>query len=88
MYKCPHCGQPGISKIRKMFLGPGLTITCKACGKKVGVPHTARLAGIPCYVALFAAVIIELWTVKILLLSSGSLAWIVIHMKWVPLERR
>jgi len=88
MHRCPHCGQPGISEIRKMCLGPAVPATCKACGKKVGVPYTAILAATPFLVAVVASALIGPWVVKGLVLLVGALAMSVIHMKWIPLEPR
>ena len=45
MLTCPHCGKPGISAMRKMYLGPAVPATCKTCGKKVGVPYIAMFVG-------------------------------------------
>ena len=39
MVKCPYCGQPAMSLIRKSGLGPGRVIPCQACGKPVA-PHS------------------------------------------------
>lgn len=37
MYACPHCKNPGISMLRRAFLGPAMPATCSVCGAKVGV---------------------------------------------------
>lgn len=47
MYKCPHCGKPGISVWRKLCLGPLIPTTCKQCRKEVGVPYSAMFIIIP-----------------------------------------
>ena len=88
MYKCPHCGEPGVSKMRKMFLGPAIPATCKACGKKVGVPYTAMLAALPFFIAIVASAFVESFLVKASLWIAGLLVLSVIHMLWIPLERR
>ncbi len=88
MYKCPHCGQPGISKMRKMCLGPARSTTCKACGERVGVPYTSMIASIPFFIAVIASLFIGSWAVKIILWFAGFLLMSVIHIKWVPLEPR
>ena len=86
---CPHCGKPGISLMRKMFLGPAVPATCKTCGKKVGVPYMSMLATI----AFVAAALLGSALVEPLALEAAI--WIgcfvvvsVIHMRWVPLEPR
>ena len=86
MYKCPHCGKPGISVWRKLFLGPIFPTTCKQCGNKVGVPYSAWFI-----IALFTITIglveffvdsimfkIVIWVVVFLIMS-------VIYLKYVPL---
>ena len=88
MYKCPHCGEPGISKVRKMFLGPAVPATCKACGKKVGVPYTSMITVLPLGIAFIAASFIEPLAVKALLVIAGFLVSSVSHMLWSPLEPR
>lgn len=42
-FPCPHCGQPGVSVVRKLALGPALPATCTACRGKVGVPWSSML---------------------------------------------
>lgn len=67
--QCPHCGQSGISGLRRQFIGPAVPATCSSCGGKVGVPFGRTfLAMIP-------------WIVAIVLLSfvkeSGPLSFAV-----------
>jgi hypothetical protein len=88
MYKCPHCGEYGISMMRKMFLGPAYPATCKVCKKKVGVPYTAMLAGIPFVIAIIIATLVDPIAVKVLLWNGGFILTAIIHMLWVPLEPR
>lgn len=89
MYKCPHCGEPGISKLRKLSLGPALPATCQVCGKKVGVPYSSMLAMfLPFLIAMIAVSFIDSSITKIAVLAVALLVGTIIHMKWVPLERR
>ena len=88
MFKCPHCNEPAVSWLRKMFLGPALPATCRSCGKKVGVPHTAMIAVIPFGIAIVAARSIEPLAVKALLWIAGFLVMSVVHMLCIPLEPR
>lgn len=87
-FDCPHCGQPGISAIRKLSLGPAVPATCKACGKKVGVPYTAMLAAIPFLAAILGSAVVEPVALKIALWIGGFVVMTVIHMRWVPLVPR
>ncbi|MFO7916335.1 MAG: hypothetical protein R6U43_11685 [Candidatus Krumholzibacteriales bacterium] len=86
--RCPNCGNPGISILRKMCLGPALPATCKSCGKKVGVPYTAMLAVIPFVAAILGAAFVEPLTFKAVLWVSGFVLMNIIHMRWVPLVPR
>ena len=57
---CPHCGKPGISVMRKICLGPAWAATCRACGKKVGVPYKAMvLAAIPAFAAIVVSPLVH-----------------------------
>ena len=47
MYSCQHCGEPGISKLRKLFMGPALPHTCRSCGEKTGLPYYSVLVMVP-----------------------------------------
>jgi prepilin signal peptidase PulO-like enzyme (type II secretory pathway) len=88
MYRCPHCSQPGISAMRKMSLGPAVPATCRSCGKRVGVPYTAMLAGIPFLAAIAVAASLNTWPLRIVVVVTGFLIMSAVHMLWVPLERR
>lgn len=88
MYKCPHCGEPGISKIRKLFLGPAVPATCKACGQKVGVPYTVMIIALPFLIALGLSVSVESFMIKVAIWIVGFLLMSTIHMLWIPLEKR
>ena len=86
-FNCPHCGKPGISVMWKMCLGPAVPATCKACGKKVGVPYMAMLAGIPFLAAIFGSPLVGPFALKAALWIGGFLVMAVIQMRW-PLEPR
>jgi hypothetical protein len=47
MCRCPHCGEEGITALRKLNLGPALPTTCEHCGKKVGVPWWSIITILP-----------------------------------------
>ena len=85
---CPHCGKPGISVMQKIFLGPAVPATCKACGKKVGVPYVAMLAVVPVLAAIFGAALVEPFALKASLWIGGFVVGAVIHLRWVPLDPR
>lgn len=56
---CPHCGQPGISAIRKMLLGLFSYACCSECGRLAGAPNRMRLF----VAALFIAWIPVMWII-------------------------
>ena len=96
MYACPHCGQPGITRRRKSWLGPAIPTHCRACGKAVGVPYgKSFIANIP----LFAGMILSYWLVvqfetiwsicvSVPIVAVGFAISLVIYLRWVPLIRR
>lgn len=86
--KCPHCGELTISVFRKLCLGPAVPTTCKACGKKVGVPYSAVLAVLPLLAAYIGAQSVESSALKALFFICGGLLMALIYLKWVPLEQR
>ena len=85
---CPHCGKPGISVMRKMYLGPAVPATCKACGKKVGVPYMAMLATLPLLVPIFGSSLVEPFALKAALWIGAFVVTAVIYVRWVPLQPR
>ena len=88
MLTCPHCGKPGISAMRKMYLGPAVPATCKTCGKKVGVPYIAMFAVIPFAAAIVGSEFVEPFALKAALWVGGFVVMAFCHMRWVPLEPR
>jgi hypothetical protein len=54
LYDCPHCAKPGISLLRRNFLGPAFPATCRTCGRKIGVPWSSMLLYVPVSVVLAA----------------------------------
>jgi hypothetical protein len=47
MVKCPYCGRPAMTLMRKSGLGPGRVINCQSCGKAVTTHSMAVFAAIP-----------------------------------------
>ena len=89
MYKCPHCGQPGILWLSKMFLGPIRPTTCCACGQKVGVSWKSMFPVILIVVVL-PAVFLNSPSPYIRaasLITATVLATCAVSF-WCPLERR
>lgn len=84
-FKCPHCGEKGISLWTKMWLGPGVLATCGCCERKVSVPNKAMLAIIPMLVAVLIAQESETVLVKAGFFSLGLLVSILLHTKMTPL---
>ncbi len=84
MYACPHCGKPGISFWRKMFLGPAIPAKCRACGKLVGVPWSSMILLIPVFaLAILAGYAPSFWLKSFLILCSFvvAIAWSL----WTPM---
>lgn len=85
---CRHCGKPGITLTRKIWLGPAARATCRTCGKKVSVPYTAMLAHVPFGVAILLSPVAEPFWAKVAVLVVGFTVMSVVHMRWVPLAKR
>ncbi len=86
MFLCPHCNKPGITLIRKLFLGPALPATCKSCHKKVGVPYLSTfLACTPIIIAIFVYDYFDTFLLKGIILLSAYIIMTIITIKWVPL---
>ena len=49
MVKCPHCGKPSMTLLRKSALGPGRAVACQSCGRLVAVHWIAIFAAIPAF---------------------------------------
>ncbi|MGE0713074.1 MAG: hypothetical protein AB7N76_35145 [Planctomycetota bacterium] len=54
--RCPRCGGPGITLLRKLSLGPALPATCASCGGKVGVPWRVLLFPVLPFTLLTSAI--------------------------------
>lgn len=56
MVKCPYCGRPAMSLVRKSGLGPGRKINCQSCGKPVTTHSMGVFAAIPAFLGGLVAV--------------------------------
>jgi uncharacterized protein (DUF983 family) len=76
--KCPSCGRPAFSWLRKLFVAPALPAICGSCGEKITVSHkAAMLASIPMAIGFSLSS-------PLLAFVATTIFWIV----WVPLEKR
>ena len=74
---CPHCKKPGISVIRKTFLGPVLPARCSICHNRVGV----SIKWSALVILVYAAVLLSSPLLALLFLPLA----IFVYVKWVPL---
>lgn len=89
MYVCPHCNQPGISALRRSFLGPLIPATCKVCGGKIGVPFgKSFLAASSFILAILISPLAHTPAYSLLTVIVGAAAMFVLHFKFVPLIKR
>lgn len=86
--ECPHCGNEGISGLRKMFLGPAVPATCKVCGEKVGVLFAAILAVVPALAGIGGAALLGAPVLKAVLCVGSFVVMSLCHLRWVPLVPR
>lgn len=82
VFKCPHCGDYGITAWRVMWLGPALPTRCRDCGGRVAI--STRMLWWYAPSAILAAVAVQL--------ESGPAAAAVMFVSmllasWVALTR-
>jgi len=88
MFNCPHCEKPGISKLRKSVLSPGLHATCKACGKLSGVRYASWLtAMIPGSALMLLALLVNTESLEWTLNIVGFVLMIAIPFLFVHLQK-
>ena len=88
-HQCPHCGELGISELRRMCLGPALPTSCRICGKRVGVPWWSMAMALPVFIALGLATFIEGSAVVSFWIGGlGVLGMCVLWASFVPLIKR
>lgn len=88
MYQCPYCGKPAISALRKTVLGPGVPVTCQACGKTIKITYPAWMkATLPGVLVMVAALFFESNLFVYGLSTVGLVLMIALHLLWVPLVK-
>ncbi len=83
--ECSHCHKPTIPVLRKLFLGPGTSATCPACGGRVSVPKSGVWVVVPFLVAITIAAFVNsvLITGALWVVGGAVMAWL--HYRYVPL---
>jgi hypothetical protein len=89
---CPWCGERAMSRARKAWLGPALTLRCVSCKQPVSISRRAMLAQLPFLGSLAAAYLLASYAFEWILLSIplvvlGGVLMFVLHGR-VPLVRR
>jgi uncharacterized membrane protein YbhN (UPF0104 family) len=51
-YACPHCRNTAMGFATKLFLGPGRSVACRSCGKRVSIPMWSLAAYVPIILAV------------------------------------
>ena len=89
MHTCPHCNRPGISGLRRAFLGPAHPAVCSICGERVGVPWWSTFLVLPmvgCLCAVTLTIDDKVWIA--LLTMLGTAITFTLWTVMVPLVRR
>ena len=87
MVRCPYCGRPAMSLMRKSGLGPGRKINCQSCGRPV-TPHSMSiLAAIPAFLGGLAALKSASLLLGVTAVVAGVLAMAFLQTFLVPLVR-
>ena len=72
--------------MRKIFLGPGVPVTCQACGETVRITYPAWLkAALPGSAIMVAALFFDSDLLVYGLSFVGLGLMIALHLQWVPL---
>ena len=84
VFACPHCAKPGIPVLRRLFLGPAIPATCKACGSKVTVSSAQSLVALlPLLLPLVGGAFLPEF--KLVLWAIGGIATVAAFLIYVPL---
>lgn len=89
--RCPHCGLPALSPLRKLALGPSASVRCRHCGLRVGTDPVRALASFLPSAALVGWVLLAqphepVSTIALAALAFGATC--ALYLYWVPLARR
>jgi hypothetical protein len=87
MVKCPYCGRPAMTLMRKPGLGPGRTIDCQSCGKPVTTHSMGVFAAIPAFIGGLVALKSGSLLIGIPAVVVGLLAMGLVQTFVVPLVR-
>jgi hypothetical protein len=87
---CPWCGDRALTRLRKSFLGPAMTVRCASCTKPVSISGRSMFAVLPFLASLVASMLAaqsQIWAAAPLLIVGGFAVTIVLHDR-VRLVRR
>jgi hypothetical protein len=89
MYKCPHCGKPGISVWSKLNIRLFNPTICRQCGNEVGVSYSAIFIIVPFTIAFILVLsYIDFIVLKIAISIAMALLMSFVYLKYVPLVPR
>jgi hypothetical protein len=87
MVKCPYCGNPAISLMRKSGLGPGRFVNCQSCGKPVTTHSMGVFAAVPAVLGGLFALRSGSFLIGAASVLAGILTMALIQTFLVPLVR-
>ena len=88
MYLCPHCSKPGVSVLRRAFLGPAIAATCSSCGGKVGVPWGKSMIALsPFLLAILGSAFAPSFAAAAAIWVAGAVVMFVLFFTFVPLVK-
>ena len=87
MFKCPHCGKPGISVWRKLTIGLHTPAICKECGNEVSIPFTSLIILTILFTVGFMSVLffVDSIILKIAIWIVMASLSLFLYLKYVPL---
>ncbi len=83
MYDCPHCGKTAMSWLTKSFLGPGRSVKCRECGKRVSVSWWSMIVIVPLIIGLVVG-----GSIAIVVWIAGMVIAVAVQLFFVPLVAR
>lgn len=85
---CPHCGDRGMSPLRKIFKGPNSPTACESCGEGIAVPSSISGAYVPSWALIWLSGYVEGLATKGALWLGAVAVLILACLFFAPLEPR
>jgi hypothetical protein len=85
---CPHCGNRGMTLVRKMSIGPKPATACESCGKGIGVSKSILGAYALFWIPIWLSGLVEGFALKGALWLAAAAVLTISCLFFAPLEPR